>query len=315
MTRSNGQALATLVLDIGGTHLRIGHVQGLQGVQVSAEQCQHSSAALRQPDCDAVAFLAEHIRAYAQAMQLQFEAVVLGLPVSLDHQHDYALSSPNLPALEGVALASRLREELGVTVWLERDINLLLMGEWRAGAVQGAQSVLGAFIGTGIGGSFLQQGRPYRGASGGAVELGHVPIRAEGRRCVCGNVDCLEAYACGRRLEALAQQHGLELADLFRHPSLALQADLQDFVRDLAYGLAAAVNLFDPECLLLGGGVVMMAGFPRERLQRILYDHLRKPIPANSLRLHWAALGSRASLYGALWLLQLRNETPRHKAP
>ena len=289
-----------LVADIGGTSMRIGHVSGAEIVD---DLKVVSSDVLRVPD--PVAALALHLGAYAAERSVRAAAVVLGVPFSPDPSFDTAVSSPNIRSFEGVPVRSGLARAVGVPVHLERDITLLLLGEWAAGAARGAGAVLGMFVGTGVGGAVLHDGVPYRGATGSAVELGHIPIRAEGRRCVCGNIDCLEAYACGHVLHEIASDAGIPIAEIFeRGPSQQPVARaLDEFVRDLAYALATAVNLFHPDLALVGGGIPEMRSFPRRRFGEIFAAHLRRPAPASSVVLRWAELGSKAALHGARLLV------------
>lgn len=291
-----------LVGDIGGTNLRLGHVS--HGIPADLGQSIPTQT-LRV--ADPVGALAGHLRKYAERLGVKPQAAVLGVPVSLDHDLDRVLSSPNIPQIEQVRLASELEKTLGFKVRLERDINLLLLGEYQAGAAQKSKSVLGAFFGTGVGASFLVDGRPYRGNSVG-LELGHIPIRGEGKVCVCGNVDCLEAYACGHTLTALSQQTGVQVSELFQRQaqSPVLQKALFEFVRDQAYAVATAINLFDPEVMVVGGGIPEMLAFPKEQFRQTVMEHLRRPYPREVVRFEWARLGSKAALYGALAVLEER---------
>ncbi|MBF6596275.1 MAG: ROK family protein [Thermaceae bacterium] len=291
-----------LVADIGGTKIVLGHLQegqlepGLQTVSTDLLRVR-----------DPVGAMAEILQGYAQTRGLGPTAAVLGVPVSPDRDLDKVLSSPNIPQLEGVFFASELTQRLGYAVCLERDIALLLLGEYQAGAARGASSALGVFFGTGVGAAMLLGGHPYRGYSVG-LELGHIPIRGEGRRCVCGNTDCLEAYACGHTLVELSRQSTIPVQDLFirQTENPVLEQALREFIRDQAYAVATAINLFDPEVCLVGGGIPEMKGYPRAAFQQTVLEHLRRPYPRETVRLAWAELGPRAALYGALEVLRQR---------
>ena len=188
----------------------------------------------------------------------------------------------------------------GLQVVLERDINLLLLGEWQAGAARGYGTAFGMFVGTGVGGCYLEQGQPFRGSTGAALELGHIPIRGEGRRCVCGNLDCLEAYACGHILRDITAEAGVDVAKAFvSDGNVVFREKLERFVYDLACALSTSINLFQADVALVGGGIPDMTGFPKDTFAEIFYAHLRRPIPATTVKLVWAELGSRAALYGA----------------
>ena len=291
-----------IVADIGGTKIALGH---LENGAPSSTATSVSTDQLRVHD--PMAALEHIVLGYAQAHGLSPAAVVLGVPVSLDRDLDTVLSSPNIPQIEGLKLGSELEVRLGLPVRLERDINLLLLGEWQAGAAQGALSVLGTFFGTGVGAGFILDGRVYRGASVG-LELGHIPIRGEGKVCVCGNVDCLEAYACGHTLTALSGQFAVPVGEVFSrrndHPDL--ERALFEFVRDQAYAVASAINILDPEVCVIGGGVPNMPDFPRETFRDTVLEHLRRPMPRETIKLKWAELGSSAVLPGALAVLAER---------
>lgn len=291
---------ATVVIDLGGTHLRVSHFDEAgphpAGRTLLTEE-------LRQ--AEPVGFLAKVVREYVFSESLDLAGVVVGVPFTPDKAMSTAVSSPNIRNLEGAPLKMGLAERLGCPVVLERDINLLLMGEWAAGAVQGVGSVFGMFVGTGIGGCQLEGGLPFRGSTGAALELGHIPIRADGRVCVCGNTDCAEAYACGGVLNRLALEVGVNVGDIFtqglERPDL--RETLLTFTDDLARTLSTGVNLFHPEVALVGGGVVTMPGFPKRRFAETFFRHLRRPVPSETVELRWAGLGSRASLYGAQVIL------------
>jgi allose kinase len=239
------------------------------------------------------------VREVADSHGRPVEHVILGLPTSFDTRMELVLSSPNIPSIEGRRIGVELSAALGCPVAAERDIVLLGVGEWAAGAGAHAGTMLGVFMGTGVGGCFLVDGAPYRGASGGVVEIGHIPIRAEGRVCVCGNVDCLEAYACGHVLNALAAEAGVAVGEIFVRRPAAVAPRLDDFVRDFGYALAAAVNLMDPQRLVIGGGIPATPSFPRDTLARTVRAHLRRPVPAEALEIAFATLGSEAALHGA----------------
>lgn len=292
---------STVVIDLGGTNLRLGHI-GTDGPHPAGQMLPTESLRQTEP----IGFLAAAVAQYAQHNELELAGVVIGVPFTPDRALSTAVSSPNIRNLEGAPLKTGLAEKLGCPVRLERDINLLALGEWAAGAVEGVASVFGMFVGTGVGGCYLEDGAPYRGSTGAALELGHIPIRAEGRVCVCGNVDCVEAYACGGVLNEIAVNAHVSVGEIF--PIGLARPDLEPilytFVDDLARTLSTGVNLFHPEVALVGGGVTEMKGFPKERFRRTFYAHLRRPVPSETVALRWAGLGSRASLYGAQVLLQ-----------
>jgi allose kinase len=294
---------ALIVADIGGTKIALGHLEHVETSAISFTSSRPLQTVptelLRVPN--PVFALENILLEYAKTHDLNPTAIVLGVPVSLAKDLDMVLSSPNIVQLEGLQLASELEARFKVPVRLERDINLLLLGEVYG---QNVSSALGVFFGTGIGASFILENRVYRGASVG-LEIGHIPIRGEGKICVCGNIDCLEAYACGHTLNALSKEFSIPVADIFiKHGNLQLEQKLLEFVRDQAYAVATAINLFDPELCIIGGGIPEMNNFPRGTFRQTIIEHLRRPLPQESIKLEWAKLGSRAILPGALAVLK-----------
>lgn len=289
-----------IVADIGGTKIALGH---LMAGKVSTLNSSVMTQRLRV--ADPITALEHIILEYANQQHLKFDAVVLGVPVSLDRDMDLVLSGPNIPQLEGLKLATLLQAKLSKPVRLERDIVLLTLGEQHSGAALGASSTVGIFLGTGVGGGFLIDAKPYRGFSVG-MELGHIPIHGCGKICVCGNLDCLEAYACGHTLNELSNQFDIPVSELFSTRNTNLDPAIQDFIRDQAFAVATTVNLIDPEVCVIGGGIPFMQDFPKEHFIQLIFDHLRRPYPKESVKLVWAKLGSSASLYGALAVLEER---------
>jgi allose kinase len=290
-----------IVADIGGTKIALGHLENKlptsSGSSVLTERLRV---------VDPIQALETIILEYAAEHQLEFDAVVLGVPVSLDRDMDLVLSSPNISQLEGLKLSTTLEAKLQKPVRLERDIVLLLLGEQHSGAAMGSSSTVGVFLGTGVGGGFLIAGKPYRGFSVG-MELGHIPIHGRGEVCVCGNLDCLEAYACGHTLNALGNQFDIPVSELFSvRNSPNLERALQDFIRDQAFAIATTINLIDPEVCVIGGGIPQMQDFPKEAFKHLIFEHLRRPYPKEVVKIAWAELGSSAILYGALAVLEER---------
>ena len=291
-----------VVADIGGTKIALGHL--VAGIPASTNS---SVLTERLRVADPMAALEQIILEYTTEHNLELGAVVLGVPVSLDRDMDTVLSSPNITQLEGFKLATTLESRLGKPVRLERDIVLLLLGEQHSGAAQGSSSTVGVFLGTGVGGGFLIAGKPYRGFSVG-MELGHIPIHGHGKVCVCGNTDCLEAYACGHTLNALSSQFGIPVSEIFssRINNQELEKALNEFMRDQAFAIATTINLIDPEVCVIGGGIPPMPDFPKDAFKQLILEHLRRPYPREVVKLAWAELGSRATLYGALAVLEER---------
>lgn len=313
-TTTNHTRTDIIVLDIGGTSIRIGHIRDNR---LCSDFERLSTQTLRV--FDAQEKLLSIILSYAQKHQLQLKAVVLGIPGVLDRNNDSIAHCNNIPQLEGVGLKNVLSNGLSCAVLFEQDTMLQLLGEWRAGVGNKHASLFGVYFGTGIGAAYLINGHPDNPLVQD-IQAGHIPIMSEGRLCQCGNKDCIEAYACGHTLTELATRVGCPVEELFIHfsnpdtkPALEkdrmdlLESELKRFILYQSYMLATISTLFTPGMVVIGGGVPQMANYPRKLLIQNTINHLQKPYPAETIRFAWASLDTTAALHGALALLDIHH--------
>lgn len=181
-------------VDVGGTNIEVGSVDERHTV------LQRAKAAT--PDGGPEEVL-QVITDLVRSLDDSPVAVGVGIP-GVVHE-GRALTVPNLVGwTEGVDLRGPLSDRLGVPVTLGNDANVGLLGEWTAGAARGGRNVLGLWMGTGIGGGLILDGRPYVGSRGAAGEIGHVVVLAGGALCTCGRRGCAEAYAGRRSMRGVA---------------------------------------------------------------------------------------------------------------
>jgi glucokinase len=204
-----------------------------------------------------------------------FRGVGVGAPGPLDREAGVVLVAPNL-GWHNVPLRDRMTELTGLEAAIDNDANCATYGEWWIGAAKGGRNVIGVTIGTGIGGGMILDGKLYHGSSDSAGEIGHTTIDQTGRRCGCGNYGCLEAYASGtaiaeRAREALSYDQASILPELVGGDvskitaatvyEAASQGDavatevVRDTARFLGTGLANLLNIFNPDVVVIAGGV------------------------------------------------------------
>lgn len=265
-----------LGIDLGGTNIVAGCVredgQALSALRSEPTRAEHGA--------DAVV---ERILALARGARdtlahehpgAELIGVGIGAPGPLDRERGVVLLTPNLGWVD-MPLRERIGGPLDLDAALDNDANCAVLGEWWRGAAQGARHAIGFTLGTGVGGGIIVDGRLYHGASDVAGEVGHITIDANGRRCNCGNDGCLEAYASGpaiarRAVEALAAGASSSLsavpADQVTAQSVyqaAAEGDplARDVVRDtaryLGAGVATLLNIFNPEVVVICGGVTL----------------------------------------------------------
>jgi glucokinase len=281
-------------VDIGGTNIVVG-VMPEDGSQELAMRSQPTRADLgADVVVDRIVQMIEDaitvVRAEAGAQRSDFLGVGIGAPGPLDRERGVVLVAPNL-GWRDLPLRDLVRERVGLPATLDNDANCATLGEWWAGAAKGGRNVIGITIGTGIGGGLILDGRLYHGASDVAGEIGHMTIDSTGRRCKCGNYGCLEAYASGTAISERARE-ALEIGEASMLPdmvqgrldritaALVYEASergdplarevVRDTARFLGAGIANLLNTFNPDVVVVAGGVTQ-AG-------EALFDPLRAEV-------------------------------------
>jgi glucokinase len=223
-------------------------------------------------------------------------------------------------AIVDVPLRDLLAERLGLPVVVDNDATAALLAEWRYGAARGARNVIVLTIGTGVGGGILADGRVVRGATGAAGELGHIVIDAAGPPCPgnCPNHGCLEAFVSGPALaregraraeaepesglgRALAGGRdvtGPLVTELAHDGDPAARAAIATLGHHLGIGMTSLVNVFNPEVIVIGGGLVATGDLLLEPARAIVAE--RALVPArDQVRIVPARFGDESGMLGA----------------
>lgn len=276
--------------------------------------------------------IAKTLKKAASVSGVDYEAircVGIGAPGAIDPVRGVISEAPNLK-LADFPLKAVLEEKTGKPFYACNDVNAGTWGEFAAGAARGYSSVLGVFVGTGIGGGLIVGGELFEGAGLAAGEIGHVCVRYNGPVCGCGRRGCLEAMASKTALERMIRRalkkgcQSVIAGELtgktqLRSGMIARAWEAGDPLvrriveRSTAYlgtGLGGAANLLNPECIVLGGGVAESLGADYVRLIQKAMDQASFASVAASTRLVVSELGDDAVLTGAalLALKRLTNE-------
>ncbi len=310
-------------VDLGGTNV----VVGAMSADGASQFAMHTIPTRAELGADSVVErmvqLIERViaetRAATGASRDRFLGVGIGSPGPLDRKRGLVIFTPNL-GWRDFPLRDRVQDGVKLPATLDNDANCATLGEWWIGAAKGARDVVGLTIGTGIGGGLILDGRLYHGASDVAGELGHATIDSTGRRCGCGNYGCLEAYASGpaiaeRAREALAGGEESimpamvqgDLAKLTaalvyeaarRDDDLALHV-VRETARFLGAGVANLLNIFNPEVVVLAGGVTQAGDALFEPLRAEVRRRAFKPA-VDACRIVPGALEGTAGVVGAV---------------
>ncbi len=280
-------------VDIGGTKIATGLVRGAQ----VCERIILPTPASQEEVLTQIFASVDRVLERAGCSAEDLEGIGVVAPGPLDPHTGEVLQSPNLPALKNVPLGRLMHERYGRPVRVENDANAAGLAEALFGAGVGYERVFYVTVSTGIGTGVVLGGKIYGGRTGMAVEAGHVTIDYEGPRCNCGLRGCIEAFASGtaiaRRAREKLQTSGkssllpeLVAGDLEaltpivigeaarRGDSLAREI-VEETVRFLSIWLGGMINVFDPDIIILGGGV--------SQWDELLFPRLRQLTPTYSI--------------------------------
>ncbi len=275
------QKAYALGIDLGGTKTLAAVVDVTTGEVIASERKR--TRAQKGQD-----FVEQHVinlsRAALEAAKLPAASSIIGIGIGaagqIDRKNGVVMDAPNL-GVKNMPVADILGKEFGKTVAVGNDVEVAALGEYVHGAGRGYSTFVVIFVGTGIGGGIVQNGRLYSGLTGTAGEIGHMTIQAGGRLCPCGSRGCLEAYASrtaitraimaeihhGRK-SVLTDEAELQLsegetiirsgllANALNHGDMLVKEIVTESADFLGYGLASVMNFYNPECIILGGGVI-----------------------------------------------------------
>jgi glucokinase len=308
-------------VDLGGTKAIAGAVDGALAVHYRARREVPTSdlGSL----LDTLTALVDDVR---EAAPGEVAGVGFGIPCLIDNERGLAASSVHLP-INGVAFAEVMAERIGLPVVIDNDGNLALLAEHHAGAARGERNAVMLTLGTGVAGAILIGGELYRGSQGAAAELGHMVVWADGPPCGpgCPSHGCLESLVSGSALAQAARRRAAaapgsrlgvalaagrevsgplvtELAHDGDADALALLAELGQW---LGIGLANIVNIFNPDIVVIGGGVIAAGELILAPARRVLAARALA-LPAEHVRVQAAWFGAESGMLGAALLARER---------
>ena len=267
-------------VDLGGTNIVAGAMTVDGSRQLSVRSIPTNASLGDEGVADRMVTLVEGVildtMRQTGIFRSDFLGVGVGAPGPLDRERGIVLVAPNL-GWSNFPLRDRIHDRLSLPTTLDNDANCATFGEWWQGAARGGRNVVGLTIGTGIGGGLILNGALYHGASDMAGEVGHTTIDLNGRHCKCGNYGCLEAYASApaiatRAREVLVREEGESaipgmvqgrfeditaqtVYDAAKAGDLVASEIVRDTARYLGAGVANLLNIFNPDTVVIAGGV------------------------------------------------------------
>ena len=309
----------SIAIDLGGTKMRVAVIDRA-GTLLQREEQPTLANQGRERTVERLIQIMTRLMTTIQGREVIGIGASLAGPVDPDTATMY--SPPNLPGWDGFSLKPLLEETFGIPMWAVNDATLGAIGEHSYGIGRGVANLVYVTVSTGVGGGIIADGKPILGARGFAAEIGHMSIDRNGPICKCGNVGCLETLASGTAIANLALERlkwGEEsiLQEMAKRDlaqvnakavmeaagqgdSLALEL-VDQFARDLGLGLVNLLHIFDPQMIILGGGVSQSYQIYSTALNTAIRSnvmaHLREHI-----NIVTSVLGDDVSLLGAAHL-------------
>ena len=292
-------------VDLGGTNLRTALVSQNGDVADKVKEPTRASDG----HAKVVRKLIENIKLQQdRALRdgIKIAAVGVGAPGVIHAETGVVVKSPNFPDWNNLPLKKELEIALALPVSIENDANAAALGEQWRGAGRGLASMIFLTLGTGVGGGIVLDGRIWPGADGMAGEIGHMTIIPDGRKCGCGNIGCLEMYASSRGIVMTYQERSARLQVITSEEIYqaardgdALAGDvMNDMGRLLGIGIANLINIFNPEMIVIGGGVKdawpLFMEAVREEIKKRAFEY-----PAARTQIVPSVLGDDAGMIGA----------------
>lgn len=270
-------------IDLGGTNLRIGAVTLDGRLKTSAVMESRMVAEAGDPAGKLCGIIADYVK---ENRIPDVQAISIGVPSSVEADKETVICTTNIrnragePVFHHVNLAEKIREYFHVPVFVNNDVKNILLYDIAANHLESQKIVAGIYIGTGVGASIMIDGRPLEGKNGAELDLGHMPYFGGNASCSCGKKGCCECYASGWKLRKIQEEcyPDTAIGEMFtKHRD---EAPMKEFICACAHVYAVVATIFNPDTIVVGGGVPEMADFPREAFEREVNEHTGRDVMA-----------------------------------
>ncbi len=279
-------------IDIGGTNIK-GILTDKSGKVLSFREVETPDSA-KKIDQEIYSLL-ENLATSVSVSKIDIQAVGIGAAGAVDRTKGMVITSPNIPSWKNYPLAKNIEKITGIRVFLENDATVACAGGWWQGNGTKFRNWIMITLGTGIGGGVVIDNKIYTGQTGSSMEIGHTTIEVDGRECSCGNRGCLEQYASATALVNFVKKNQNEYKDssifarteseeltskliyeeAVKKDQLALNA-VEDISSYLGIGVANLINIFNPEAVILGGGL--------SQAHKLIIPTVKKVVSARALK-------------------------------
>ncbi|MCA9405575.1 MAG: ROK family protein [Candidatus Omnitrophica bacterium] len=294
----------TVGVDVGGTNVKLGLVNRSGKIIARSRLVTKDFIQSKTKLTKALVAAINDLIAVNGFKKSEVTGVGIGLPGLINTEKGIVTVLPNIPGWRNVPLKKVLRDKLKLPVYIENDVNMITLGEWKYGAGKGSKNMICMTLGTGVGSGLVLENRLYRGEGFAAGELGHVPLNEKGPACNCGGIACFERYVGNKYLSQKAsklfkkkmQPHDVHfLAKSGNKKALKFWQDIGGRVGN---GLVGVVNLLNPSLIVVGGGVSNNLVFMKKSIMDVIHQRAM-PVQSKTVKIVRAKLADDAGIIGA----------------
>ncbi len=295
----------TIGIDVGGTNLKFGVINSTGKIvsrfRLDTKRYLRSKVKL----IDALSQSVLDVIAEKNIKTKDVLGIGVGLPGLINSKAGIVNLLPNIPGWKNVPFKTILQKKLKIPTFIENDVNLITLGEWKYGAGRGVKNLICMTLGTGVGAGLILNNEIYQGEGFVAGELGHMPINERGPDCPCGGSGCLERYVGNKYLMEKAgkifKNKNIRLEDVH---DLASKGNIravqfwEETATHIGNGLVGVINLLNPRLVIIGGGVSNNYKYMSKTINKIVQKRAMK-VQAKMVKVTRAKLGDDAGIIGA----------------
>ena len=309
-------------IDVGGTNVKIALVDG-DGKIIYSNSVPTYAQMGYEYTVNNIKQAIKDLMKETNTESKDIQGIGFDFPGQVDCKTGVVKNAPNIPGWVNVPIAQMIEDEFHIPTRIDNDVRCAALGELKFGAGRGCENFVCITVGTGIGSGLVINGKVVRGAANAAGEIGHIKLQMEdGPLCGCGDSGCLEAFASGPSIVAMAQEY-LKGGKSAKFRELAGDGEITPYIvakaaeagdpvakrifEKMGYyigmGLTSVINLLNPEKIIIGGGVAECGDLLLDPIRRTINDRAMK-VQRESVEIVPAELGNSAGVIGASMLVE-----------
>lgn len=300
----------TIGVDVGGTNVKLGLVNQVGKIVARASFDTRNFSKTKKKLIDAIVSSVFSLIEEEGLVPKDILGIGLGLPGPIDSKNGIVSFLPNIPGWKNVPLKSIIQKKLRIPTFIDNDVNLITLGEWKFGAGKGYKNMMCMTLGTGVGAGLILNNGLYRGEGFAAGELGHMPLNERGPVCSCGGSACFEGYVGNgtllKKASKIFKRKNIELPDVYY---LAQQGNTRaiEFWEEagghVGNALVGVINLLNLRLIIIGGGVSNNYSFLGKKINATIKARAMK-VQAKMVKVVRAKLRNDAGILGAQVLVK-----------